>query len=58
MAWSVTTLAWGGILFEDAYRDAGEYENLLDSIKWPLEYLINCHISKYELVGQVRYSFV
>lgn len=53
MAFSVTTLAWGGVLFRDAYKDAGELTRFLGSLKWPVEYLINCHLSKYELVGQV-----
>ena len=54
MAASVTVLAWGLLEFKDAYQDAGELENMLDSIKWPLDYLIKCHTAKFELYGQVR----
>lgn len=57
MAFSVTTLAWGGVLFRDAYKDSGELQKFVGSIKWPVEYLINCHTAKYELVGQVCLSF-
>ncbi|XP_039268097.2 uncharacterized protein LOC120343078 [Styela clava] len=53
MAFSLTTLAWGGITFRDAYEDAGEMINMIDTIKWGTRYLIKCHISKYEFVGQV-----
>ena len=53
MAWSVTTLAWGVIEFRDAYVDAGEYENVLDSLKWVTDYFIKAHPSKYVLYGQV-----
>ena len=57
MAWSVTTLAWGVIEFRDAYMDAGEYENVLDSLKWVTDYFIKAHPSKYVLYGQVVYKF-
>lgn len=54
MASSVSLLAWGGLLFEDAYKDAGELKNLRNCIKWPAKYLIKSHISKYEFVAQVK----
>ena len=53
MAWSVTTLAWSIIEYREAYRSAGELDNVLDSIKWPLDYFIKCHVSDNELFGQV-----
>nr|XP_039252311.1 uncharacterized protein LOC120329657 [Styela clava] len=53
MAFSLTTLAWGGIQFRDAYKDAGEYHNMIDCMKWTVEYFIKCHVSKYELIAQV-----
>ncbi|XP_072172400.1 LOW QUALITY PROTEIN: endoglucanase 1-like [Diadema setosum] len=53
MASSVTILAWGIIDFETAYRDAGEYYNALDSIKWATDYFIKCHVNTNEFYGQV-----
>ena len=55
MAWSVTTLAWGVIEFRDAYVEAGEFRNVLNSLKWVTDYFIKAHTSKYELYGQVRH---
>ena len=53
MAWSATTLAWGAIEFRDAYLDAGELRNVLNSLKWATDYFIKAHTAKYELYGQV-----
>lgn len=53
MAWSVTTLAWGILEFTQAYQTAGEYNNALDSIRWPLDYFIKCHTQTNFLYGQV-----
>ena len=54
MAWSVTTLAWGLIEFKDGYLAAGELGAMYDSIKWPLDYFIKCHMSPNVLYGQVN----
>ncbi|CAH1790308.1 unnamed protein product [Owenia fusiformis] len=43
MAYTTTALAWGILEFEAGYKAAGEYDNALDSIKWPLDYFIKCH---------------
>ena len=53
MAASVTNIAWSIVEFEKGYRIAGEYENVLDSIKWPLDYFIKCHVSPNEFYAQV-----
>ena len=53
MAYSVTTLAWGMISFEDGYKSAGEWDNAVDQIKWVTDYLIRCHPTKYEFYGQI-----
>lgn len=45
MAFSVTSLAWGLLEFKDAYEDAGQLEYMYDSIKWPLDYLMKCHVA-------------
>jgi len=53
MAFTVTTVAWGMIEFEDAYKQAGEYARGLEMIKWATDYFIAAHPTKYELYAQV-----
>jgi hypothetical protein len=43
MAWSATTLIWGVLEFGDAWSRSGEMANILDTVKWPLDYLLKCH---------------
>ena len=56
-AFAVTLIAWGGIEFKQAYKAAGEFDTLLDSLKWPLDYLLKSHTvcsrSKNVLYAQV-----
>ena len=52
-AQAMTTLAWGGIIYEQGYKCAGEYENLLAAVKWGTDYFIKCHVSDYEYYAQV-----
>ena len=40
MAWSTTVLNWGLIEYWDAYTNAGELQNALDGVKWPLDWLL------------------
>ena len=54
-AQALTTLAWGGITYQAGYKCAGEFENLLDAIKWGTDYFIKCHVSDNEYYAQVRY---
>ena len=57
MAYSVTVLTWGLIKYQDAYIAAGELKNMLDCIKWPLNYFMKAHPSKYQFYAQVRRYF-
>jgi len=43
---SMTLLAWSGIEFEEAYKKAGQFEYLLDTVKWGTDYFIKCHPEK------------
>lgn len=54
MASAVTILAWGLVEFPDAYEDAGEMKNALDSLRWATDYLIKTHSGIDEIWGQVR----
>lgn len=31
----------------------GEYDAMLDAIKWATDFFIKCHVSKHELYGQI-----
>ena len=53
MAWSVTTLCWGLLEYWDAYESVGEGDHMLDTIKWPLDYLIKAHAAAEVLYYQV-----
>lgn len=50
---TVTMLEWGMLRYKAAYVYAGEWENALDSIKWPLDYFIKCHTAPNEFYGQI-----
>mgnify|MGYP004444709445 CR=1 FL=1 len=43
---SMTLLAWSGIEFKKGYKSAGQYEILLDTVKWGTDYFIKCHPKK------------
>ena len=43
---SMTLLAWSGIEFAEDYKKAGQFEYLLDTVKWGTDYFIKCHPEK------------
>ncbi len=53
MAFSVTTLAWGGIEFEEAYQNSGQLDILKRNLRFVTDYFIKCHTAPNELYGQV-----
>uniref|UniRef100_A0A2C9JJ67 Endoglucanase n=1 Tax=Biomphalaria glabrata TaxID=6526 RepID=A0A2C9JJ67_BIOGL len=53
MAYSTAILTWGYLLYRDAYEAAGQTQWMLESIKWPLDYLLKCHVKPNELYVQV-----
>ncbi|XP_013393921.1 uncharacterized protein LOC106161500 [Lingula anatina] len=52
MAWSATTLLWGLVDYKAAYVNSGEYENMLNCVKWPLDYFLKTHTATNELYVQ------
>ena len=50
---TLTLLAWSGIDFADGYKKAGQYEILLDTVKWATNYFIRGHPEKDVLYVQV-----
>ncbi|XP_005111869.2 endoglucanase 4 [Aplysia californica] len=53
MAYTTTVLTWGYLLYPDAYKAAGQEDEILDCVRWPLEYLLKCHTAPEELYVQV-----
>ena len=57
MANGLTTLAWGGIEYYNAYQKSGQLVNLSQNIKWGTDYLLNAFANdtpgNYVLYGQV-----
>lgn len=43
MAASVNMLAWGGVEYTDAYKGAGQFDELLDAVKWGTDYFLKAH---------------
>ncbi|MTH96069.1 glycoside hydrolase family 9 protein, partial [Roseibium sp. RKSG952] len=43
MAYTATTLAWGGISFADGYQAAGTYDDLLNHLEWVNDYFMRAY---------------
>ena len=43
MAASVNMLAWGGVEYTDAYKQSGQFDELLDAVKWGTDYFLKAH---------------
>jgi len=54
---SLTTLSWGAVEYQDAYQQSGQFEEILDSIKWGTDYILKAHVTDgqgtKEFYGQV-----
>ena len=50
----MTFLAWGGVDYKQKYKKAGEWQVLLNTIKWGTDYLIKCHTAPNEFYVQVN----
>ena len=53
MASATTVLLWGLIEFRDAYSRAGELDNMLNSVRWPLDYFLKAKTGTNEFYAQV-----
>ena len=54
MAFTTTVLSWGAIEYQEAYQVSGQLPHLIKAIKWATDYFIKCHVSEFELYGQVE----
>ena len=43
MTWTTTMLAWGGIDYQEAYKQSGQFEELLEAVKWGTDYFLKTH---------------
>ena len=43
MAASVNMLAWGGVEYTDAYKSSGQFDELLEAVKWGTDYFLKAH---------------
>ena len=50
---SVTLLVWEILSFWEGYEEANEIENVIDSIKWPLDYFLKCHVAPNKFYARV-----
>ncbi|RTZ86041.1 MAG: hypothetical protein DSY95_04090 [SAR324 cluster bacterium] len=50
-------MLWGVLRWPNAYREAGQMDNVLDTVRWPLEYFLKCwNPQEQELYVQVSES--
>ena len=52
-AGALTLIAWSGIDFKKGYKKAGQYQYMLDMVKWGTDYFLKCHPEKDVLYIQV-----
>ncbi len=43
MAASVNMLAWGGVEYREAYKQSGQFDELLEAVKWGTDYFLKAH---------------
>ncbi|RUS47874.1 glycoside hydrolase family 9 protein [Cohnella sp. AR92] len=53
MASSATMLAWSVYEYASGYKQAGQYEEILDNLRWVNDYFIKAHTAPNELYVQV-----
>ncbi len=50
---ALTMLSWGGIQYGEGYRMSGQWNTLLDTVRWGTDWLLKAHTKQDELYGQV-----
>ena len=53
MAYTSSVLGWSVYENKDAYEESGQYEYIMDTIKWVNDYLIKCHTEDHVYYYQV-----
>ena len=42
-AFSLTMLSWGGVDYREAYRQSGQFDELLETVKWGTDWFLKAH---------------
>lgn len=50
---ALTMLSWGGLEYRAGYEKAGQWQTLLDTVRWGTDWLIKAHPTPNELYAQV-----
>ncbi|GAB1606008.1 uncharacterized protein LOC115217910 [Argonauta hians] len=58
MASATTVLLWGLVEFREAYERTGLLKDMLDCVRWPLDYFLKAHTMKYEFYVQVGNPYI
>ena len=53
MSMASALISWSIIEFKEAYVAGGAMTDILDCIRWPLEYMIKYHVAPNEFYGMV-----
>lgn len=56
MAYSAGVMLWGLLRYPESFEGAGEMDNMLDGVKWALDFFIKAHTSSKEFYVQVSHA--
>ena len=57
-AGALTILAWGAVDYKAAYQAIGQWDYLLQAIKWGTDYFLKCHADTNFIYGQVSVAHI
>ena len=52
-SFALTVLGWGAIEFKDGYEQAGEYQHILNLLKWGIDHFKKCHARDHPLYPNI-----
>ena len=50
---ALTMLSWGGVQYPEGYQQAGQWTDLLNTVRWGTDWILKAHTAPDELYGQV-----
>lgn len=56
MAFTITTLSWGAIVYRNELEKVGEFENVQSAIKWGTDYFLKASAKRNRLWVQVSFD--
>lgn len=54
MAASMTMLSWGVVEYRDAYENSGQLDEVLDTIKWGIDWILKAHETTTDNLGNLQ----